>query len=1361
MSPFVTLSTILAVILFSHQVNHVKPLVEVSLILTSDDPNGTSPCIISGSQNSTVQNLTIWGSTTVDCSVNVTALSKGKVYLEVIDGQMNGTDYLYVERLGYEGTCKRFVAYTNYSNQDTLCPISFSQSNLTIQFRGDVTLQLTESSSIFDVDLGENGCEYLDTSNEVGTHEGQMSSCQRAKSYHQVITCEYRVRDEIWDYLSGWSYDTMCGASCPLNCNCTLGDNEIIQECLNKHRITEQSSVMIFPTNVSNLNLSRNSLRTLNSRAFVAIGNMIERLDLGFNKLILEVGMFQNLVNLLELGLTDNGLTGIPSGVFSGLKSLKQLWLYRNSLTVLEDDIFDGLGDLERLVLWGNKLSSIQVGSLANLTRLRQLYLHRNNLSVLEAGAFDGLGALEILILHENKLSSIQVGSLANLTGLRKLYLHRNNLSVLEAGAFDGLGALEILVLHENKLSSIQVGSLANLTGLRKLYLHRNNLSVLVNGVFDGLGGLEILFLQENKLSSIQPLLLANLTRLRVLYLNSNNLSVLEAGVFDGLGDLEELGLHDNKLTSIQVGLLANLTGLRELYLYRNNLSVLEAGAFEVLGALEILSLMDNKLSSIQVGLLDNLTGLRELHLYRNNLSVLEAGAFDGLGALEILSLHENKLSSIQVGLLANLTGLRELYLYRNNLSVLEDSAFDGLGALEILSLLENKLSFIQVGLLANLSRLKELHLYRNKLSVLENGVFDGLRSLVALRLWGNELSNIQMQVFKSLSKLIYLSLEINTLVHLDMVANANMCLLTHIVVHNNNLQSLHPNTFQCMTSLQSLLLDQNRLTYADSKLFQGLRSLKELVLADNFIYSLPYTIFKDLLNLHLLDLKNNRLYELPQVYHMTNLKEMKMTGNPLKWITDKPFANLTTSVQIYVDQPEVCLCYAAQITKCIYTLPLSQYFTCDRLLAEKAGVIIMFILGFGAIFANAGVLIKKLTQKGENKVQPLLIGNLAMSDLLMGIYMIIVASADVYYGNYFPINSETWRKSNLCRSAGAIAIISSEASVVFITLLSIYRFIGIRYPYTLHKLRVKSTYLTALFTWIFTIIIGIIASALAGVNVDFYDNSHVCIGLPFVQISNYKYIERNIPSSRYYERDDDDELAAVDTVQSAVLESQSPGLYFSVSLFLGFNLLCMLIIIFCYVVLVKTVSETSEDVGRSREMKEQIELTARVTAIVMTDVCCWLPIILMGILVQSGAVELEAEVYAWTVMFVLPFNSTINPLLYTYRTLIYEYWKKWRKKRKEKTNQKMEMKRKKQQGDEQEQRIKRAVIEEHKVEYQDVEEQESEGHEIEKRVKSHDVEQQQVQSGAFAEYEGEGKRKVKDPDIEERKVVVELETSV
>ena len=831
-----------------------------------------------------------------------------------------------------------------------------------------------------------------------------------------------------------------------------------------------------------------------------------------------------------------------------------------------------------------------------------------------------------------------------------------------------------------------------------------------------------------------------------------------------GLSALEVLTLYDNKLSSIQVGLLANLTSLKELFLHTNNLILLQGGVFDGLGALDVLALWGNELSSIQVGSLANLTSLKELFLHTNKLTLLQDGAFGGLGALEILSLWGNELSSIQVGSLANLTSLKELFLHTNKLTLLQDGAFGGLGALEILTLYDNKLSSIQVGLLANLTSLKELMLDKNKLAVLQVGVFDGLGALGILSLLDNELSSIQVGAFQGLRQLTYLFLNNNKLVHMNMIASAKLCLLIKFTAHINILTTLPPDTFQCMTSLEYLLLDQNMLTYIDSELFHGLKSLRELVLADNFISLLPVNVFKSLRNLHLLDLKNNLLLEIPQLFHMTNLMEIKITGNPLKWFSGHSFDNLTTSLQLYVNQPEVCLCYATNIIKCTYELPISQYFTCDRLLAEKAGVIITFILGFGAIFGNACVLVRKLKEKGKKKVLLLLIGNLAMSDLLMGIYMIIIASADAYYGIYFPINSETWRKSTLCRSAGAIAIISSEASVIFITLISIDRFIRMRYPYTPHKLKVKSTCLIALVTWILTLIIGVVASALAGVNADFYDNSHVCIGLPFVQIVDYKYVERNISSSRWYERDDS-EPAAVNIVRSAMPESHSSGLYFSVAIFLGFNLVCMLIIIFCYSVLLKTVSDKYQNVGRTREMKEQIELTAKVTAIVMTDVCCWLPIILMGILVQSGAVKLEPQVYAWTVMFVLSLNSTINPILYTYRTDIYERWKKWMNKRKEREIEMMEMKNMKgQQEDVEEQRVKsQLVVEEQQVGGEALAEQVVEGQAIkEQKVKIENVEKQDqdVERGEKQDQDVERGEK-QDQDVERGEINLEQETCV
>ena len=45
-----------------------------------------------------------------------------------------------------------------------------------------------------------------------------------------------------------------------------------------------------------------------------------------------------------------------------------------------------------------------------------------------------------------------------------------------------------------------------------------------------------------------------------------------------------------------------------------------------------------------------------------------------------------------------------------------------------------------------------------------------------------------------------------------------------------------------------------------------------------------------------------------------------------------------------------------------------------------------------------------------QNKIQILLIMNLAISDLLMGVYMIIIGSADGYFGQDYFLYATEWR---------------------------------------------------------------------------------------------------------------------------------------------------------------------------------------------------------------------------------------------------------------------------------------------------------------------------------------------------------------
>ena len=121
---------------------------------------------------------------------------------------------------------------------------------------------------------------------------------------------------------------------------------------------------------------------------------------------------------------------------------------------------------------------------------------------------------------------------------------------------------------------------------------------------------------------------------------------------------------------------------------------------------------------------------------------------------------------------------------------------------------------------------------------------------------------------------------------------------------------------------------------------------------------------------------------------------------------------------------------------------------------------------------------------------------------------MLIITSADIYFGQHFPMQSETWRSGITCRVAGSLSIILNEASVFFVTLISIDRFICIRFPFSFQKLAKRSVTVTAIILWIFSLALGIILSSLLGRNFQFYDNSHICIGLPLALVERFKTAE-------------------------------------------------------------------------------------------------------------------------------------------------------------------------------------------------------------------------------------------------------------
>ncbi|RMX49279.1 hypothetical protein pdam_00011259, partial [Pocillopora damicornis] len=118
-------------------------------------------------------------------------------------------------------------------------------------------------------------------------------------------------------------------------------------------------------------------------------------------------------------------------------------------------------------------------------------------------------------------------------------------------------------------------------------------------------------------------------------------------------------------------------------------------------------------------------------------------------------------------------------------------------------------------------------------------------------------------------------------------------------------------------------------------------------------------------------------------------------------------------------------------------------------------------------------------------------------------------------------------------------------------------------------------------------------------------------------------------------------------------------GWEYSVGLFIGLNLAAFLFIMLAYISIIVKVSKSQRRVKAHGEsevslnsIKRESALARRVLAIILTDFSCWIPVIILSILALTGKFHDEQGVaYVWFAVFVLPVNSSVNPVLYTFST--------------------------------------------------------------------------------------------------------------
>ncbi len=318
-----------------------------------------------------------------------------------------------------------------------------------------------------------------------------------------------------------------------------------------------------------------------------------------------------------------------------------------------------------------------------------------------------------------------------------------------------------------------------------------------------------------------------------------------------------------------------------------------------------------------------------------------------------------------------------------------------------------------------------------------------------------------------------------------------------------------------------------------------------------------------------------------------------------------------------------ILCCYAKKAIEGVQCeSPADEFSSCDDLMKNKTLQICIWILGILAFAGNLLVIIWRIIDKEENRVHSFLLTNLAVADMLMGVYMLTIAVMDLrWQGEYFKHDIE-WRSGIGCQIAGVLSMLSSEASVLILTIITLDRLISIVFPFKFKRFTYKAAVFACTGVWIFGVVISV---------------------FPITGIS-YFYGDESAGNFGFYSR------SAV-CLPLQLSEGTPAGWEYSVAFFIGLNFISFTFILVAYIAMFWTVKRVSRAV-RSTNLNKESAMAKRLVFIVMTDFCCWMPIIIINILSLTGKFEDPNKIaYVWIAVFVLPLNSSLNPILYTFST--------------------------------------------------------------------------------------------------------------
>ncbi|XP_040163222.1 relaxin receptor 2-like [Anopheles arabiensis] len=507
------------------------------------------------------------------------------------------------------------------------------------------------------------------------------------------------------------------------------------------------------------------------------------------------------------------------------------------------------------------------------------------------------------------------------------------------------------------------------------------------------------------------------------------------------------------------------------------------------------------------------------------------------------------------------------------------------------------------------------LHLDQNGLTTLPDDFFPPGTVLRILVLSGNRINRLGRTNFVNLEFLEELDLKDNQIDALTEDVLAPLTNLRILYLNNNRLRKLVPGMIPALVTLQTLSLARNQIETIEVCALD-LPSLEHLYLSENLLTVIRNDTFGNLTNLVGLFLNSNKIthFELDAFSGIAKLATLNLQGNKFDRIDRRVLDNLTNLHHIHFTEFHHCKA-ALHVRVCE---PKGDGISSNRHLLDnpvlRASVWIMAAIGIvGNLLVLFGRYVVGSRSSQAHAEHSLYLRHLAASDLLMGVYLGIIATADIIFRGEYLTHDEEWRMSSICAFSGFLSTLSCQSSTLLLTLVTWDRLVSVTRPlYQRSSSKTRVILRLAVLWGVATAAAIAPLSATEYFGPHFYGSNGVCLSVH-------------------------------------IHDPYAMGWEYSAGLFILVNTVSLLFIGISYLRMLQAIRVSRNETRNTLNCREKV-VARRFAIIVATDCVCWMPVIVVKLVALAGY-EISPSLYAWLAVLVLPINSALNPVLYTLTT--------------------------------------------------------------------------------------------------------------